>query len=366
MNIIWEGPLLDPSGYGKCARDYVAILSETDWANILVSPVRYYSGKSWQPSKTQVDLLNRLSFTEMGDGSVLHIEHKTPTELNHRYFPNVINAGYTVWETPVAPRHFVPFLNKKKFIITPTAYSARAFINAGYTGDIEIIPHYIEENNFEPPNLPEQRPFVFLSVGEFTYRKGFDLLLQAYAKAFSKEDNVMLLIKTYLLDGTDSNSYIQQFINKYLGPPSVSPAVKVINDILSDQQALKLYKYADAYVSATRGEGFGLPIAEAMAAGLPAIVPSLGGQSDYCDCSNSYVYDSEFVRIPDNKVELTRSVYRGLEWIEPDVEDLADQMRKVYSDERATKIGLAGKEDVLKYCSAENITRKFKELECFL
>ena len=42
-----------------------------------------------------------------------------------------------------------------------------------------------------------------------------------------------------------------------------------------------MYRAADAYVIPTRGEGWGMPITEAMSMGIPAIVTGWSGTADF-------------------------------------------------------------------------------------
>ena len=63
--------------------------------------------------------------------------------------------------------------------------------------------------------------------------------------------------------------------------PNTAPVELVDND-LDEDGLLALYRQADAAVLPSRGEGYNLPAAEAMAAGLPVIVTAHGGHLDFC------------------------------------------------------------------------------------
>ena len=49
----------------------------------------------------------------------------------------------------------------------------------------------------------------------------------------------------------------------------------------NDRELDALYGLADCYVHPARGEGFGLPVAEAMAAGVPVIAVAHAGLADF-------------------------------------------------------------------------------------
>ena len=64
-----------------------------------------------------------------------------------------------------------------------------------------------------------------------------------------------------------------------------------------------LYKEADALVMASRGEGWGLPLAEAMAMGLPTIGSNWSGSTEFMDSSNSFLVPVTLQDIPPESAE---------------------------------------------------------------
>ena len=145
-------------------------------------------------------------------------------------------------------------------------------------------------------------PFVFLSVFKWEWRKGWDVLLLAYWKAFqTPKSNVLLRIKTFrpqlgLLKGLHIESSsgtideeIDAFARGLMGVPrSKLPKVEVISEFYTREQVRDLYANADVFVLPTRGEGWGLPIVEAMAMELPVIVTNHSGPTEYLTNENSF------------------------------------------------------------------------------
>lgn len=54
----------------------------------------------------------------------------------------------------------------------------------------------------------------------------------------------------------------------------------VIKDTLSAEDYVRLYRACNCYVTASHGEGWGMPVTEAMSMGLPAIVTNWSGMAD--------------------------------------------------------------------------------------
>ena len=165
------------------------------------------------------------------------------------------------------------------------------------------------------------KKYKILHISSCFPRKGIDILLQAYAEVFSIEDDVSLIIKTFDNPHNKIDSILQNFRRTY---PKF-PDVVVIKDDLNEGQIKALYQESDLLVAPSRGEGFGLPIAEAMLFGLPVITTNWGGQLDFCDSTNSWLIDYQFVR-SDSHFNLSHSY-----WAEPLRDDLSKLILQVYN-----------------------------------
>ena len=167
----------------------------------------------------------------------------------------------------------------------------------------------------------EAKKFKLLHISSCFPRKGIDILLQAFAEEFSSDDDISLIIKTF----ENPHNKIDLMLSKFRRSYPKFPDVIVIKDDLNDSQIKTLYKQSDLLVAPSRGEGFGLPIAEAMLLGLPVITTNWGGQLDFCNSSNSWLIDYRFVP-SDSHFDLPLSC-----WAEPSVEHLRELILKVYN-----------------------------------
>ena len=180
--------------------------------------------------------------------------------------------------------------------------------------------------------------FEFLSIFKWEYRKGWDILLSAYWRTFSKHDSVTLRLRTYLppwVHDADANitRHVEAFARQTMGVTSLSELAPVIwetgknssmlSDSLSRADVRDLLASADCFVLPTRGEGWGLPIAEAMAMRVPTIVSNCPGPRAYATEENSYLIPPE-----ENNPELVDS--KG--YFKPDLKALGSLMREVIHD----------------------------------
>eukprot|EP01035_Chromulina_nebulosa_P023623 gene23623-30634_t len=148
-----------------------------------------------------------------------------------------------------------------------------------------------------------QQRFVFLSIFKWEYRKGWDTLLNAYWGAFTAEDRVVLKIRSYrpASDRSGENNITRAIENFAWSTRNVSlselaavewlsgSSVEKRSDSMSRAQVRELYAQAQAFVLPTRGEGWGLPIAEAMAMALPVIITNYSGPTAFATADNSYL-----------------------------------------------------------------------------
>lgn len=98
---------------------------------------------------------------------------------------------------------------------------------------------------------------------------------------------------------------------------------------------LALYRSAQALVLPTRGEGFNLPAAEALAMGLPVIVTGYGAHLDFCTRTTALLVPYHFSQ------SLSHVKSADACWVEPDILALGAQMRQLQTEVMTNTEGLA-------------------------
>jgi len=167
----------------------------------------------------------------------------------------------------------------------------------------------------------EAKKYKFLHISSCFPRKGIKCLLEAYGSAFSDNDDVSLLIKTF----PNPHNNLHKLLTDFQSSNSKYPHVVVIEEDLSLEQIKALYLQSDCLIAPSHGEGFGLPIAEAMSLGIPVITTAWGGQLDFVNSSNSWLIDYQFA-YSETHFNIFSSV-----WAVPSVEDCSFQMKKIYN-----------------------------------
>lgn len=232
------------------------------------------------------------------------------------------------------------------------------------------------------PSFSNSKPFQFLSIFKWEDRKGWATLLRAYWTIFKKDDPVVLRLHSYrphFLSGEKNITenlinYAMEFFGQELGelasihlgnaeedPSEDSPIHHQSNrvaflqgssPILSRQEIKRLYLSSDAFVLPTRGEGWGLPIAEAMQIGLPVIVTNYSGVTEYANEANSFLIPVEM----NEQTGRPRVLSDG--FVVPSVKALSELMLVVYQNAtlRAQKASLAKVTMTQKFHSEEIVS----------
>jgi glycosyltransferase involved in cell wall biosynthesis len=265
-------------------------------------------------------------------------EHATGPEISiSQHYPVYVPAhrgdltvALVFWEESLLPLETVRVLNGGfDAVFAPSVQVADILINSGVSIPLrtvglapDLTPFLRLGDERTPFDISAGRPFTFLHISSCFPRKGVDVLLAAYANVFSKADPVRLVIKGF---PSPHNNVPEQIDRLKRNNPDLAEIV-MINTDLDEPGVLDLYREADAVVLPTRGEGFNLPAAEAMAGGIPLIVTDHGGHLDFCTAKEARLVDSRFT--------LSRShlASAGSVWAEPEVDDLATALRDVFND----------------------------------
>lgn len=347
MNVAYCGPFRDHSGYGEANRHDIAAL-HTAGVHVMPKLVSY----TVDPADfgTLGRMMAELEAQEPIDYRI-KILHVTPNEFPRLMERGKYHIGRFFWETDKVPSEFVEGLNLMDEIWTGSKANESAMRKGGVTKPIFIIPQANETDRQwpEPYKIPglADGAYLFYSIFEWTDRKNPLGLLNAYLKEFQAGENVGLLIKTYFRNFTYANKHmIRDAVQKVRDTSGVKnpPPIFLYQELMDREHIMRLHKTGNAFVSAHRGEGWGVPQVEAMLAGNPVITTGYGGVHEYLtDQANAFVLPYE--------MQPLKGMYHSSRWYEPDQnwadpseKALRDAMRFCYSQPKAAQvIGNAGK-----------------------
>lgn len=197
--------------------------------------------------------------------------------------------GSTVWETDRLPPKWLPWLDAVERVVVPCQWNREVFAASGIRRPVHVVPHICEADAAEevaPLDLDPEGRFVFYSIGDWSSRKGMDRLVRAYLAAFNAKDPVLLAIKTTSQDLTwltpVGSPWPARWSMEWLRWRSGSRApIRLLTGSFSERQLRALHARGDCYASLPNGEGWGLGMFDAAAAGKPVVTTGFGGPLDY-------------------------------------------------------------------------------------
>ncbi|QKC97777.1 glycosyltransferase [Mesorhizobium sp. NZP2298] len=264
--------------------------------------------RSMEMEQRDADVTSRILYPPRVD------DMASPTNMLHHY----------AWEESGFPLEWVEKFNKHLQAITCLSpHVEKILIDHGVTVPLSVsgcgVDHW-DRIVADPAFRLPPSGFRFLHVSSCFPRKGADLLLKAYGKAFSSRDDVILIIKTF----PNPHNEISRWLREAVGNRKDFPRVEIILEDFDSPRLKALYEACHVLVAPSRAEGFGLPMAEAMMSGLPVITTAWGGQVDFCRPGIAWLIDYRFERT-EAHFGLSDSV-----WATADIDHLADTMRSVF------------------------------------
>lgn len=347
--IRWQAPIFNASGYASESRSFLeGIIRNPEW-EVDLRPHEAVGGAELMcPSLFQA-LSGRVNRSS-GQPHV-HFQHGPGSSLTHPVAP--YSVCRVMFETDRLPEGWAEACNRFTEVWVPTAFNRETFVRSGVVPEkIRLVPGAIDAAAYGPPSHPTVRPqgargFSFLSVFDFTPRKGWDVLLRAYFEEFSAKEDVTLVVKVvnFFREGSPTEK-VREFIRRH-GFRDV-PHLLLIDRECSEEEMRSLYVGSDAFVLASRGEGWGRPYMEAMAFGLPTIGTRWSGNLEFMHDGNSFLIDIDGLE-PCERTWPEMPLYRGHQWAVPSLASTRKWMRFVFENRDAGRErGSRAREEILR------------------
>lgn len=299
--VVIRGHFYDSTGYAKVNRNLAFCLHRHKCVTA-IDPVNNQNTLNEVETKV-LSLLRR----PLGSDAIL-IDSVVPSQAKRD--KKGYSILYTTAEANRVPKHFIDVANTYNELWVTSDFCKSAFLNSGYDKEISIVHPIINCNLYKRTSSTMQfRPkidsFKFLSVQTFGYRKGTDALIRSFCKAFTKKDDVSLVILIAEKSIKQQKKIKKQFddiISEYVDSPNICMTFKSVPEYLMPS----FYSSFDAFVLTSRGEGFGLPLCEASLCDLPVLSVNYGGPRDFLNHDNSYLVEIDEL---ENATEGSTNVY---------------------------------------------------------
>lgn len=264
------------------------------------------------------------------------------------------NVGVTASvETDLCNPEWISHCNKMDLVIVPSKHAAASLQkHTSLRTAVVVVPESFSDeilkSDDQLPTLPKfSTDFNFLIFGQMTGdnpyndRKNIYFTIKWFCEAFKNDKDVGLVIKT----NSGRNTFLDKNKTKQILNLLVKecrkgdfPRIHLLHGDMSDAEVASLYRHPQikALLTLTRGEGYGLPILEAAASGLPVIATGWSGHLDFLN-------HGKFINISYSLKEIHQSRIDGkiflphMKWAEVDEEDAKKKMLKFRSSSSLPK-----------------------------
>jgi glycosyltransferase involved in cell wall biosynthesis len=263
--------------------------------------------------------------------------------------------GVWAWEVDPAPREWAATAQELDEVWVYSRY-VEELLRPVLDVPVAAVPLPVLEPRPEgPPDPRTADGFSFLFLFDFhsmLQRKNPLGLIDAFMRAFAPGEGPRLVLKSF--NGDQRPDELARLREAAAGRPDI----EVIDEYVSRGRRNAMLAGCDCYVSLHRAEGFGLPLAEAMALGKPVIATGYSGNLDFTTPENAYLVDGTPAAVGEEN-----DVYPpDARWAEPDLDHAASLMRRVYEQpDEARARGERGRRLVRERLSPEAVGRVARE-----
>jgi hypothetical protein len=266
--------------------------------------------------------------------SLLHVNADQTTIvaglLGRSFFAHRYTIGYWAWELDELPSAF-----DEAFDVVDEIWALSSFVQRAVAARSPVPVVTMPPAVTVAPAAACDRAEFGLPRDCFLFLVAYDLLsvperknplgaLAAFRRAFPAPRDVGIVVRAnHFASRPDDAAAIRAAVEATEG-------AFLVERPLAREQAQALQQLCDAFVSLHRAEGFGLNIAEAMLLGKPVIVTGWSGNLDFTDHRNACLVDYQLVTLAED----TPPYPRGSRWAEPDLDQAAEFMLRVASDQK--------------------------------
>ncbi|MDD9952124.1 MAG: glycosyltransferase family 4 protein [Zetaproteobacteria bacterium] len=374
--VIWIGRVGKELGYGSASRGYIQAILRTQVKVIafdsetqrVVGPTHGIQLNIYRNSNDDLTIIPsdpKINF--------ITIIHERPDWAENIVVKGGPSALLFVFETTSFPSSWKSATEHFEYIWTASTFNMETFTNAGIPKNkLSKVPHCIDTSCYDPCTskitIDDLKSFVFLTVLSNPNRKDLGMILRAYYRRFSMDDDVSLLVKLPPRIYADD---FEQIVRDPLRPEfefeeddSHRPHIKFLYCHYSVDEMIQLYNTCDVLISMDRGKGWDMTSMEAMAIGKAVIGTDWGGSNEFMHPNRCFLVQTEKQHIPLDQVFMTgpaHALYRGHYW--PAILDhkLEEQMVLAYKNPRLRNHkGSAARQYIQQNFTLEKVGKQIK------
>lgn len=349
--VILRAPVLTQSGYGVHSRQVARWLFDQmdarDDLEVFVEPLNWGVTPWIVDTEAYDGLIGRLvQHSNQSDHYDVSLQLQLPNEWNP--FLADFNIGITAAvETDRCNPSWVQNVNQMDMVILPSEFVKSVLTNTGeITTKLVVVPEAFTDECLDSAPLPKmpmdnvETDFNFLIFGQFcgnnpdNDRKNLAYTIKWLSEAFKDNPEVGVIVKTNFgknskLDRANTINILAKVLMETKQGPG--PKFYLLHGNMANDEVAALYRHpkVSALISLTRGEGFGLPILEAAACGLPVIVTNWSAHTEFLRQGKFIKVDFRLSPIHPSRVD-NKIFFPEQRWAYPSEADAKKKIRRFY------------------------------------
>jgi len=379
MKTIIRAPLLTQSGYGVHSRQVY------EWLESIPNIELYADVLNWGMTSWILDGDRKKGLIERIISRGVNPEQKNfdlsvQVQLPDEWDPSLakVNIGISaVVETDRCNPKWVENCNKMDAIIVPSNFTKQVLCRSGQIKkQIYVVPEWfnpeITDQN-KSLKLKLNPKFNFLMIGTITGqnaendRKNIFNCIKWFCEEFKDDKKIGLVLKTCYGKSTEIDKEITKTIIRRVVSeirPSKFPKITLLHGEMSDKEVAGLYKHPKikCYLAPTKGEGYGLPLVESAASGLPIIATGWSGHTQFLEKGKYLDVDYSLKEIDESRID-GRIFVKGTRWADVSEPDFKRKMRMIVDNcSKYKELAMEQKVNIHKNFSRESTISLYNEV----
>ena len=348
-----RGPLLSISGYGVHSRQIARWAFSRGFQ--ITTEILPWGNTPWYADREECDgLVHKIM--EASKPLSSKPDYSFQIMLPHEWDNTIANKNFgvsAVVETNICSKTWVEACQKMDHVIVPSEFAKKCLINSGLKSKrATVIPEsYIDSCVEDPIELPLEFSTSnnYLMLGQMsgnylTDRKNTAQTIALFCDVFKNRPDVGLIVKT----NSGRNSTVDRFKSKKMLNSILKqvrkgdfPKVYFLHGYLKDKEVSSLYQHpkVKGFISLTHGEGFGLPLLEAAACGLPVLATNWSAHTEFLNLGKWAQVHGRIEPVPDEKIDGTIFI-KGAKWANIDISSAREALEKFVDTELRSDDGI--------------------------
>lgn len=247
---------------------------------------------------------------------------------------NGLRCGFPIFELDKFNQKELHHLNSLDKIFVCSDWAKQVVVSELYNSykrldlnkNVHVAPLGVDREIFSCKNDEQWGETRFVNIGKWEYRKGHDILSEAFNKAFEPEDNVALYMMNHnpFLNSEQEREWVELYSKSKL-----ADKIEFIPRVQTHRQVADVMSQIDCGVFPSRAEGWNLEAIELLSMGKELIITDFSAHTEFCTAENSRLIS----------IDSTEDAFDGIwfhgqgrwaELAEAQIDQLVEHMRAVH------------------------------------